>query len=62
MNRIADIEERVNHFQWIVDTLDEKGKTYYLEKDWYDNPTLISKEDAKKELERITAEIKIKEK
>lgn len=26
---------------------------YYLEKDWFDNPTLISIEDAKKEVELL---------
>ena len=43
--------ERIKHFQSLVDYMSERGQKYYLEKDWFDNPTLISIEYAKKEVE-----------
>ena len=45
------LHERIKHFQSLVDYMSERGQKYYLEKDWFDNPTLISIEDAKKEVE-----------
>lgn len=45
------LHERIKHFQSLVDYMSERGQRYYLEKDWFDNPTLISIEDAKKEVE-----------
>lgn len=44
--------ERIKHFQLLIDYMSERGQRYYLEKDWFDNPTLISIEDAKKEVEQ----------
>ena len=44
--------ERIKHFQSLIDYMSERGQRYYLEKDWFDNPTLISIEDAKKEVEQ----------
>ena len=46
------LHERIKHFQSLVDYMSERGQKYYLEKDWFDNPTLISIEDAKKEVEQ----------
>lgn len=45
------LHERMKHFQSLVDCMSEHGQKYYLEKDWFDNPTLISIEYAKKEVE-----------
>lgn len=46
------LRERIKHFQSLIDYMSERGQSYYLEKDWFDNPTLISIEDAKKEVEQ----------
>lgn len=45
------LHERIKHFQSLIDYMSENEKKYYVEKDWFDNPTLISIEDAKKEVE-----------
>lgn len=49
---IEHLHERIKHFQSLIDYMSERGQRYYLEKDWFDNPTLISIEDAKKEVEQ----------
>ena len=49
---IKHLHERIKHFQSLIDYMSECGQKYYLEKDWFDNPTLISIEDAKKEVEQ----------
>lgn len=48
---IKHLHERIKHFQSLITYMSEHEKKYYLEKDWFDNPTLISIEDAKKEVE-----------
>ena len=48
---IEHLHERVKHFQSLVAYMSEHEKKYYLEKDWFDTPTLISIEYAKKEVE-----------
>lgn len=45
------LHERIKHFQSLIDYMSERGQRYYLEKDWFDNPTLISIEKSKKEVE-----------
>ena len=45
------LRERIKHFQSLIDCMSERGQKYYLEKDWFDNPTLIFIEYAKKEVE-----------
>ena len=45
------LHERIKHFQSLIDYMSERGQRYYLEEDWFDNPTLISIEEAKKEVE-----------
>ena len=45
------LHERIKHFQSLIDYMSERGQRYYLEKDWFDTPTLISIEYAKKEVE-----------
>lgn len=42
------LRERIKHFQALIDYMSERGQRYYLEKDWFDSPTLISIEEAKK--------------
>lgn len=49
---IEHLHERIKHFQSLIDYMSERGQRYYLEKDWFDNPTLISIEGAKKEVEQ----------
>lgn len=39
---IKHLHERIKHFQSLIDCMSERGQKYYLEKDWFDNPTLIS--------------------
>lgn len=46
------LHERIKHFQSLIDYMSEREQRYYLEKDWFDNPTLISIEYAKKEVEQ----------
>ena len=48
---IKHLHERIEHFHSLIAYMSERGQKYYLEKDWFDNPTLISIEDAKKEVE-----------
>ena len=49
---IKHLHERIKHFQSLIDYMSENEKKYYVEKDWFDNPTLISIEGAKKEVEQ----------
>lgn len=58
-NHRTELQKRKEHFQWIVEQLSRSKKVLYLEKDWYDNPTLISKEDAKKEVEQAQKELEL---
>ena len=53
------LRERIKHFQSLVDYMSERGQKYYLEKDWFDNPTLISIEDAKKEVELAKEQLEL---
>lgn len=62
INKISDLQKQKEHFQWVADSLEEKENELYVEKDWYDNPTLISKEDAKKEVEHTQKEIDLLQK
>lgn len=62
INKISDLQKRKEHFQWVVDSLEGKENELYVEIDWYDNPTLISKEDAKKEVEHTQTEIDLLQK
>ena len=48
---IEHLHERIKHFQSLIAYMSEHEKKYFLEKDWFDNPTLISIEEAKKEVE-----------
>ena len=49
---IEHLHERIKHFQSLIAYMSEHEKKYYVEKDWFDNPTLISIEEAKKEVEQ----------
>nr|DAI16973.1 MAG TPA: hypothetical protein [Caudoviricetes sp.] len=49
---IEHLHERIKYFQSLITYMSEHEKKYYLEKDWFDNPTLISIKDAKKEVEQ----------
>lgn len=53
------LHERIKHFQSLVDYMSERGQKYYLEKDWFDNPTLISIEGAKKEVEQAQKKLEL---
>ena len=53
------LHERIKHFQSLIDYMSEREKKYYLEKDWFDNPTLISIEDAKKEVEQAQKKLEL---
>lgn len=56
---IEHLHERIKHFQSLIAYMSEHEKKYYLEKDWFDNPTLISIEDAKKEVELAKKKLKL---
>lgn len=56
---IEHLHERIKHFQSLIAYMSENEKKYYLEKDWFDNPTLISIEDAKKEVEQAKKKLKL---
>ncbi|WP_438831888.1 hypothetical protein [Streptococcus pluranimalium] len=58
----TELQKRKKHFQWVAECLSQSDKVLYLEKDWYDNPTLISKEDAKKEVEQAQKELELLQK
>lgn len=53
------LHERIKHFQSLIDYMSERGQRYYLEKDWFDNPTLISIEYAKKEVEQVKEQLEL---
>lgn len=53
------LHERIKHFQSLIDYMSERGQKYYLEKDWFDNPTLISIEEAKKEVEQAQKKLEL---
>ena len=53
------LHERIKHFRSLIDYMSERGQKYYLEKDWFDNPTLISIEDAKKEVEQAQKKLEL---
>jgi hypothetical protein len=56
---IEHLHERIKHFQSLIAYMSDHEKKYYLEKDWFDNPTLISIEDAKKEVELANGELEL---
>ena len=56
---IGYLHERIKHFQSLIAYMSEHKKKYYLEKDWFDNPTLISIEDAKKEVEQALKKLEL---
>lgn len=56
---IEHLHERIKHFQSLIAYMSEHKKKYYLEKDWFDNPTLISIEDAKKEVEQALKKLEL---
>lgn len=56
---IEHLHERIKHFQSLIDYMSERGQRYYLEKDWFDTPTLISIEDAKKEVELAKEQLEL---
>ncbi|MFA9413323.1 hypothetical protein ACERC8_01550 [Streptococcus sp. E29BA] len=60
--RMIELNRRLEHFQWILNRLSKSDEVLYLEKDWYDTPTLISKEDAKKEVGQIQKELELLQK
>ncbi len=51
-NRTNGLQRRIKHFRWVVEQLSQSDKVFYLEKDWYDPPTLVIKADAQKEAEQ----------
>lgn len=53
------LHERIKHFQSLIAYMSEHKKKYYLEKDWFDNPTLISIADAKKEVEQAQKKLEL---
>lgn len=55
-----ELQKRKKHFEWVAEQLSKPDKVFYIEKDWYDDPTLITKEDAKKEVEQIELELQLK--
>lgn len=56
---IEHLHERIKHFHSLIDYMSDRGQRYYLEKDWFDNPTLISIEDAKKEVEQAQKKLEL---
>ena len=56
---IEHLHERIKHFQSLIAYMSEHEKKYYLEKDWFDNPTLISIEEAKKEVEQAQKKLEL---
>ena len=53
------LHERIKHFQSLIAYMSEHEKKYYVEKDWFDNPTLISIEEAKKEVEQAQKKLEL---
>ena len=56
---IEHLHERIKHFQSLIAYMSDHKKKYYLEKDWFDNPTLISIEYAKKEVEQAQKKLEL---
>ncbi|HEK9993500.1 TPA: hypothetical protein TT573_000571 [Streptococcus equi subsp. zooepidemicus] len=56
-NCTSELQKRIEHFRWVEQKISSSSEELYLEKDWYDNPTLITKEDAKKEIEQAELEL-----
>ena len=56
---IGHLHERIKHFQSLIAYMSEHEKKYYLEKDWFDNPTVISIECAKKEVEQAQKKLEL---
>ena len=56
---IEYLHERIKHFQSLIAYMSEHEKKYYVEKDWFDNPTLISIEYAKKEVEQAQKKLEL---
>ena len=56
---IEHLHERIKHFQSLIAYMSEHEKKYFLEKDWFDNPTLISIEEAKKEVEQAQKKLEL---
>ncbi len=55
--RENDLLKRIAHFQSVYDILEATGNQYYLEKDWFDDPILLSREDILNEIDLDTKNI-----
>lgn len=52
-----DLLKRIAHFQSVYDILEATGNQCYLEKDWFDDPILLSREDILNEIDLATKNI-----
>lgn len=54
-----ELKKRKSHFQWVANSLRRNKQDFYLEKDWYDTPTLVSLSDAEKEVRQAEEELEL---
>lgn len=54
-----DLLKRIEHFQEIYDFLDDPGKKYYLETEWYDSARWIDRQDVLKEIASCVKNLEI---
>lgn len=54
-----ELLRRIVHFQEINDFLDDPGKKYYLETEWYDSARWIDRQDILKEIASCVKNLEI---
>lgn len=55
--KIKNLEKRIEHFNTIYQIMNSNNQKYYLEKEWFDDVVLLSKQDIENEISKTESEI-----
>ncbi len=55
--KIKNLEKRIEHFNNIYQIMNSNNQKYYLEKEWFDDVVLLSKQDIGNEISNNRLEI-----
>lgn len=55
--KIKNLEKRIEHFKTIYQIMNSNNQKYYLEKEWFDDVVMLSKQDIENEVSNTRLEI-----
>ncbi len=55
--KIKNLEKQIEHFKTICQIMNSNNQKYYLEKEWFDDVVLLSKQDIENEISKTESEI-----